>query len=355
MIELTPFLKQLLSLPGLSAYEAPVREFIAEAWRPLVDELHTSRLGSLHGLRRGTSSAVPGQQRRILLSAHMDAIGLMATRVVSGLVHFTEIGGVDPRILPGQPVTIYGRQELPGIIALPADRLLPASQSEKPVAMEHLLVDTGLPPDEVARLVRPGDLIAFTQPPAELAGETLTGHSLDNRASVAALTLCLDELRHSTAAWDVWAVASAQEEETLGGAFTSPFEIRPDIAIAIDVTHAKGPGSSDYRSFPLGEGPTLGWGPNIHPAIFKTMKELADQLEIPTLVEPMPTHSGTDAIGMQVVAEGIPTMVLSIAIRYMHTPVELVALKDIRRVAHLLAEFIVRLEPDYLEKIHWDE
>ncbi len=358
MIELTPFLKQLISLPGLSAYEAPVREVIAEAWRPLVDELHISKLGSLHGLRGGTTPALPGQpRRRILLSAHMDAIGLLATRVVGGLVHFTTIGGVDPRILPGQPVIIYGRQELPGIVVQPADRLLPPAQSEKPVAIEHLLVDTGLPPEEVARQVRPGDPIAFTQPPLELEGETVAGHTLDNRVSVAALTLCLDELRHSVFAWDVWSVASVQEETVLGGAATSPFEIRPDIAIAIDTTWAKGPGAgeSDFRTFPLAEGPVLGWGPTAHPAIFKAMQDLARQLEIPTAIELMPGHSSTDADAMQVVAEGIPTLVINIPIRYMHTPVELVALKDIRRTAHLLAEFIARLEPDFLEKIRWDE
>ncbi len=357
MVELTSFLKQLLSLPGLSAYEAPVGDVIAEAWRPLLDELHTSKLGSLHGLRRGTGAALPGQQRRrILLSAHMDAIGLLATRLAGGLVHFTNIGGVDPRILPGQPVIIYGRQELAGIIVQPADRLLPPSQSEKPVATEHLLVDTGLPAEEVARLVRPGDPIAFAQPPLELAGETLAGHTLDDRVSVAALTLCLDELRHSAAAWDVWAVATVMEETVLGGAATSPFEIRPDIAIAVDTTWAKGPGAgeSDFRTFPLGEGPVLGWGPSTHPAIFAAMQDLAKQLDIPTAVELMPDHSSTDADAMQVVAEGIPTLVINIPIRYMHTPVELVALKDIRRTAHLLAEFIARLEPDFLEKIHWD-
>jgi putative aminopeptidase FrvX len=354
MIELTPFLKQLLILPGLSAYEAPVRDVITEAWRPLVDELHTSKLGSLHGLKHGTGS-VSGQPRRILVSAHMDAIGLIATRVVSGLIHFTGIGGVDARILPGQPVIVYGRQALPGIVVLPADRQLPPSQGEKPVAMEHLLVDTGLPPEEVARLVRPGDLIAFAQPPLELAGETVSGHTLDNRVSVAAVTLCLDELRHTSTAWDVWAVASVQEEVVLGGAFTSPFEIRPDIAIAIDTTWARGPGDSDFRTFPLGEGPVLGWGPVIHPAIFEAMQALAKELEIPTAMEPMPDHSSTDADAMQIVAEGIPTMVMNIPIRYMHTPVELVALKDIRRTAHLLAEFIARLEPDFLEKIGWDE
>jgi tetrahedral aminopeptidase len=353
MIELSPFLKSLLNQAGLSAFEAPVRSIIADAWRPLVDELTTSRLGSLHGLRRGRGAE---PRPRLLLSAHMDAIGMIVTGINDGgLLRFTEIGGVDPRILPGQIVTVHGREELPGVVVQPSDRLLPIAAREKPVAMQYLLVDTGLAADDVKKLVRVGDLVSFAQPPIDLAGEVISGHSLDNRASVAAVTLCLQELQNVAHAWDVWAVASVQEEETMAGAFTSPFEIRPNLAIAIDVTFAKGPGVGDYRGYPLGKGPTIGWGPNNHPALFKSLKELADKLDIPCVLEAMPRHSGTDAYGIQVVAEGIPTVVLGIPLRYMHTPVEMVALKDISRVGHLMAEFIARLEPDYVQKIRWDE
>ena len=119
MIELTPFLKQLITLPGLSAYEEPARQVIAEAWRPLVDELSVSRLGSLHGLKRGRA---PEPRPRILFSAHMDAIGLMVTTIVDGFLHVTEIGGIDPRILPGQLVTVHGRRELPAVVVQPPDR-----------------------------------------------------------------------------------------------------------------------------------------------------------------------------------------------------------------------------------------
>lgn len=352
MTDLSAFLKELISLPGLSGYEAPIREAIARTWQPLVDELSTSRLGSLHGLRRGCGSE---PRPRILLSAHMDAIGLMVTQVKDGFLRFTEIGGVDPRILPGQQVTVHGRRDLPGVVVQPPEGLLPPGHGEKPVAMEYLYVDTGLLPEEVAQLVRTGDLISFAQPPLELPGETLAGHSLDNRASIAAVTACLDELAKTRHAWDVWAVASVQEEETLGGALTSPFDIRPDIAVAIDVTFAKGPGVNDYRGFPLGKGITLGWGPNIHPALYQAFKELADRLDIPNSLDAMPRMSGTDAMGMQVVAEGIPTMVLSIPLRYMHTPVELISMKDVIRAGHLMAEFIARLEPDFVQKISWDE
>ncbi len=352
MTDLSAFLKELISLPGLSGHEGSIREVIARTWQPLVDDLSTSRLGSLHGLRRGSGL---DPRPRILLSAHMDAIGLMVTQVKDGFLRFTQIGGVDPRILPGQQVTVHGRQDLPGVVVQPPERLLPPGNGDKTVEMEHLFIDTGLVPADVARLVRTGDLVSFAQPPVELAGETLAGHSLDNRASVAAVTACLDELAKTRHAWDVWAVATSQEEVTLGGAFTSPFDIRPDLAVAIDVTFAKGPGANDHRTYPLGKGPTLGWGPNVHPALYKAFKELADQLDIPNSMEPMPLMSGTDAMGLQVVAEGIPTMVIGVPLRYMHTPVELVAMKDITRVGHLLAEFIARLEPDFVEKIRWDE
>jgi tetrahedral aminopeptidase len=318
----------------------------------MCDELAVSPLGSLHALRRGKGN---DPRPRILLTAHMDAIGLMVTGVVNGLLRITQVGGVDSRILPGQPVMVHGRRALPGIVMQPSDRLLPHHLQGNPVSRDRLFVDTGLPAKELAELVRVGDLVSFDTQPVELSGETLSGHSLDNRASVAALTVCLQELQHITHIWDVWVAATSQEEESLGGAFTSPFTIRPDIAVAVDVTFAKGPGSSDYRTFALGKGPTLGWGPNVHPAIYKRFKEISEKLDLPHQTEVMPRHSGTDAFGMQVVAEGIPTMVIGIPLRYMHTPVEVVSLKDIQRVGHLLAEFIARLEPDYVDKIRWDD
>jgi putative aminopeptidase FrvX len=351
MTELLPFLKELISLPGLSGHETPIRHAIERAWRPLTDELSVSRLGSLHGLLRGTA---PEPRLSVLLAAHMDAIGLMVTRIVGDFLHVAEVGGIDHRVLPGQLVTVHGRRDLPGLIAQPPDWLLPPSLKGDPIPLEHLLVDVGLPAAQLKRLVRPGDLISFAQPPLEIHDETLAGHSLDNRASVAAITGCLDDLRHRPHAWDVWAVASTQEEETLGGAYTSGFQLRPTLAIAVDVTFATGPGTPSHKSFPLGKGPTIGWGPNVHPGLYKAFEEIAKQFEIPYSIEVMPRHSGTDAIALQVVAEGIPSMVISIPLRYMHTPVEMVAMKDITRTGRLLAEFIAGLDENFMEKLTWD-
>jgi endoglucanase len=285
----------------------------------------------------------------------MDAIGLMVTSIVDGFLRVTEIGGLDARVLPGQLVTVHGRQNLPGVIVQPPAHLLPQEAGDGAVALKYLLVDTGLKPRQVDRQVRIGDLISFAQEPTELTGDTLAGKSLDNRASVAALSLCLDHLQKRSHDWDVWVVATSQEEETFGGAKTSAFQLRPQLAVAVDVTWGKSPGSPEPKTFPLGKGPTLGWGPNIHPGLHKSFKELADQLEIPHAIEVMPRHSGTEAFALQVAAEGIPTMVVTIPLRYMHTPVELVNLKDIRRTALLLSEFITHLDVDYMDKLTLDD
>jgi endoglucanase len=357
MPEITPFLKSLLSASGLSAYETPAARLIEERWRPLVDEVSLSRIGSLQALKRG-SALEP--RPSIMIATHMDAIGLMVTTITDGFLHFTQIGGIDPRILPGTPVIVHATgggtvEELPGVVVMPPARAMPASAGDGVVGLEHLLVDTGLLPKVVAAKVRTGDLVSFATEPGELAGEVLSGHSLDNRASVAVLTVALEELQGKHHAWDVWAVATVQEEVTLGGAFTSAFGLHPQIAIAIDVTFAKGPGANDWSTFLLGKGPTLTMGPNIHPFIHKSLKDLADKLEIPYQFEVTPRHSGTDAYAMQVAAEGIPTMVIGIPLRYMHTPVEVVAIKDIQRAGRLIAEFIASLEADFVERIVWDD
>jgi endoglucanase len=206
----------------------------------------------------------------------------------------------------------------------------------------------------VSELVRVGDLVSYASQPVELAGDVICGHTLDNRASVAALTVCLEELQSRAQAWDVWAVATVQEEGWLTGAFTSTYEIHPTIALVVDVTFAKGPGANDWSTVPFGKGPTLCMGPNIHPALFKALKELADKLEIPCSLEYAPRHTGTDTFATQVVAEGIPSALFGIPLRYMHTPVEMVVIKDIQRLGRLMAEFIAGLSPDFVEKIIWE-
>jgi len=357
MSDILPFLKSIISVAGLSGYETPVADLIEKQWTPLADSVSRSRLGSIHALKTGSGS--DGSSRpSVLIATHMDAIGLMVSRIVDGFLYITNIGGVDPRVLPGTPVIVHasgnGAEELDGVVVMPPANLLPEGKSAGAVALPYLLIDTGLTPNEVARRIRIGDRVAFGTEPVEMSGGLLSGHSLDNRASVAALTICLEELKNKSHAWDVWALASVQEEETLAGAATSAYQIRPTIAIAMDVTFGKGTGANEYTAFPIGKGVTLGIGPSIHPFLHKRFKEVAERVEIPVKDEAMPEFSSTDADAMQLTAEGIPTMLVSIPLRYMHTPVELVALKDIQRAGRLLAEFIASLEADFMNKIAWD-
>lgn len=350
MTDLLSFLKQLISAPGLSGYESPVRDMIEEAWRPLTDEMHTSRLGSLHGLRRGTAAA---PRPLLLLAAHMDAIGLMVSGLVEGFLRMSPIGGIDPRILPGQLVVVHGSTDLPGVIVQAASKNHSDGAPEN--GLEGLLVDVGLPAAQVERLVRLGDLVSFAQPPLELSSDYLAGHSLDNRASVAALTGCLMALHGRSLLWDVCAAATTQEEMSFAGAYTSAFGLQPALAVAVDVTFGRGPGTPAHKTYSLGGGPTLGWGPVIHPAVHQRFKELAERLEIPTQLEIMPRRTGTDADAIQVTQAGIPAMVISIPLRNMHTPVEVVSMVDIERAAHLLAEFALSLDENSLQQMVWDD
>mgnify|MGYP002640068309 CR=1 FL=1 len=343
--------KDLISISGLSGFETPATRLIEEKWRPLTDELSVSTLGSLHGLKRGS-----GQGKSVIIATHMDAIGLIVKKVDGEFLRVANLGGIDIRVLPGQAVTVHTeRGELPGVIVQPPAHLLPEGDAKGAIALKHLLVDLGLPARQVARKVTVGDTVSFATEPTELSGGLVAGHSLDNRASVAALTLCLEELQSRNHLWDVWAAATVQEEVGAIGASTSAFKIRPDIAIAVDVTFGKGPGASGWEAFELGSGPTFGWGAVNHPALFDQLKELAGKLEIPFSVEILPGRSGTDGDNIQVVADGTPTLVVSIPLRYMHTPVELIAVKDVQRTARLLAEFIAMLDEDFLEKIVWED
>jgi endoglucanase len=352
MTEILAFLKELISAPGISGYESAVRPLIEKTWEGTTDALSVSRLGSLHGLQRGTGTE---PRPSILVAAHMDAIGLMVNAVIDGFLRITSIGGIDVRVLPGQMVTVHGRRDLPGMIVPTPERLLPSGVSGGVVSLEYLLVDTGLLPDEVSRLVRIGDPISFAQPPIETTGKVLIGHTLDDRASVAALTNCLELLRLKPHKWDVWAVATVQEETTLGGALTSAFQLRPSLAVTIDVTFGSSPGTPEHKTFQMGKGPTLILGPMVHPVLYKKIKKLAKKLDIPLSVEPAPRTSGTDTDAMQVVAEGIPNVVILIPLRYMHTPVEMVALEDITSAGRLVAEFIHRLDENFMDKLTWGD
>jgi endoglucanase len=353
-LDLSTHLKALCAAPGLSGYEHPIRQVVEAAWQPYVDAFGSDRVGSLWGFQHGTAAH---PRPRILFAAHMDAIGLMVSRVEGDFLRVTHVGGIDARVLPGQIVMVHGRADLPAVVGRPAHHLLPRAHRDSVAPIGELVVDTGLPAERLRALVRPGDLVSFAHPPRDLLNKQLAAKSLDNRASVATLSLALEHLRHRPHAWDVVMVATVQEEEVLLGATTSAFDLAPDLAVAVDVTFGKDSNTTEHstRTFELGDGPVLGLGPNIHPSLHAAFKTAAERADIPFNTEAMASGSGTDAYAMQVARAGIPAMVIGLPLRNMHTPVEIIALKDIHRAARLLAEFAANLAPDFMSTIKFDD
>jgi putative aminopeptidase FrvX len=349
-VQIAPLLKKLSEARGVSGYEAEVRGIVAEEFGRYTDEVQTDKLGNVIALKRGEGEE---PRRRIMLAGHMDEIGLIVTKLEQGFLHFTQVGSFDERTLLGQEVTVHGRKDLPGIIGSRPPHVLPEEEREKILPMDKLFIDVGMKEEEVARWVRVGDLVTLRRKFTQLQGDMVAGKALDDRVAVASIMICLEGLSSIRHSWDVYAVATVQEEMGLRGAITSAYGLAPDVAIAIDVTFGDQPGVSEAETVAIGKGPAIAFGPNIHPKLHEALVEAAKGLEIPYQVEPIPGRSGTDAWAIQVTREGIPTALLSIPLRYMHTSVETLSLKDVERTGRLMAGFIGKLDEGFMQKLAW--
>lgn len=346
MLDLKAHLRTLTETHAPSGHEAPIRAVVEEAWRDLVDSMEQDKLGSLIGIKKATRPLDP--PRKIMLCAHMDEIGLMVADVIDGFIAVHRISGVDNRIMPAQPVIVHGRRPLPGIVAAKPPHLLTTAMRTRYPAMHDLLIDVGLPADEVAALVQIGDLITMDAPMIDLLGERVAGKAMDDRACVAAVTVCLHHLQRMHHQWDVYAVASVQEETGLYGAATAAYQIAPDAAIALDVSFAPQPGVDSADTTEMGSAVPVGMGANFHPKMLEKLRESAKRAEIRLQNDLIPAESGTDAWSIQVAREGIPTLLLGVPIRNMHSPVETADLRDIDRAGRLLAAFIADLDESFL-------
>jgi endoglucanase len=323
---------------------------VRQEFTQYVDEMRTDAMGNLIALKRG-QAADQGPRRSIMLAGHTDEIGLLVTKLEKGFVRFSTVGGFDLRVLPGQEVKVHGRKELPGVIGMRPLHVLSKADREKVVPLEQLFVDVGLPEAELSEQVRVGDIITLHRPFTELARDLVSGKAFDNRAAVVCIASCLELLTGLRHTWDVHAVATVQEEVGLKGALTSAFGIAPDIGIALDVTHGDMLGVSEVDTVKIGGGPAIGFGPNIHPCLFSRLLETGKSYEIAHQTDPIPWRSGTDAWAIQVTRAGIPTALLSIPLRYMHTTVETLSLKDLERTTRLLAVFVANLDEPFAQQL----
>lgn len=349
-MDVADLMGRLSEAVGVSGYETEVRSVVVDEFRRHADDVRVDAMGSVIALKRGKE---PEPRRSIMLAAHLDEIGLIVTQVKEGFLQFTTVGGFDARVLLGQPVVVHAGRKLPGVIGSRPPHVLSAEEREKVVPRDELYVDVGLPPAEVEQAVQVGDLISIRGRYQRLRGDMVAGKAFDDRAGVAALAVCLDTLSGLKHSWDAYVVATSQEEVGLRGATTSAYGVDPDLGIAIDVGFGQQPGVPDSESVPIGKGPTLAIGPNIHPGMLKKLEEVAKAAEIPYTVEAAPGSTGTDAWAIQVAREGVPTCLLSIPVRNMHTPVETASLKDITRTGRLLALFIAALDDRFMDQIAW--
>jgi endoglucanase len=271
------------------------------------------------------------------------------------LLYVQRIGGTDSRVMLAQPVIVHGRQVLKGVVAAAPPHLLTEQDRRHYPEFEALVIDVGLPAAEVADLVKIGDLVTLDAPLWELNGKIVAGKAMDDRACVAAVSVCLHELQALQHRWDVYAAATVQEEVGLLGAGTAAYHINPDLAIALDVTFAPQPGVNSDDAYELGAGPVIALGPNMHPKLYDQLVAVADRQELKYQIEPIPSNTGTDAWAIQVARAGIPTALIGIPLRNMHSPVETVDIRDIERAGRWLAQFIAELDDTFMDKLLWDQ
>lgn len=350
MPETEELIKRLSLAVGVTGYAGPnnIHEVVMAELRPYVDRVGRDRMGSVIGIKAGQAAKLNGQNRKVMLAAHLDEIGAVVTKIDQGFLRFTQIGGLDDRVLMGQEVTVHAQRDLPGIIGSIPPHLQPRNGSNNAVDQQQLHIDVGLPPRQIKRLVQVGDLISFHRPPTELMNDLISGKAMDNRASIAAMIVCLQELKKIHHQWDVYAVATADEEwGGFVGATTQSYAIRPDVAIVIDVTF----GDVDEIEVKLNGGPVIALGPSNHPVIRERLLQICRDRELKYQSEMMPSGAGTDAYAIEISREGIPTILISIPSRYMHSPVEVIQPKDVERTGRLMAYFIAGLDDTFVEEL----
>jgi endoglucanase len=286
----------------------------------------------------------------VLIEGHMDEIGLMVTEIDRGFLRFTQVGGFDVRVLPFQEVMVHGKKPLRGVIGTRVSSASP-DEDHRVTPMDELFIDVGMPEDAVRAQVHPGDLVTISRRMVALKNNLVAGKAFDDRSAVVCVAEALRHLDTMRPAWDVYAVSNVQEEVGLRGAMTSTFQVNPDVAIAVDVGHADQPNTTEINAVPLNDGMGIALGPNIHPLVHERLTQIAAANEIPFRLTAYAGATGTNAWAMQVVREGIPTGLIDIPLRYMHTSVETLSTADLERVGRLLANFCASLDESFLRDL----
>ena len=340
------FLERLLDAPGPSGFESRP----AGVWR---DEAVS--FAQVWSDVVGNSYAAVRRDARplALLAGHIDEIGLQVTHAAeSGLLYFAGIGGWDAQVLVGQRVRVLGAKgDVPGVVGRKAIHLMEPNERKEAVKVKKLWIDVGAGSrDELVALgVRVGDPAVLDASMVRLAGGRVASRAIDNRVGAFVVLEALRMVAGGDGRAGAVAVATAQEEigYSGGGARTSAFDLSPDVALVVDVTHATdvpGVEKTEVGEHSLGGGPVLTRGSSTHPAVFELLAETAEANDIPYTIQAAPLRTSTDADAIHLARGGVPTGLVSVPNRYMHSPCEMVAISDLFHVARLLAAFVERLD-----------
>jgi putative aminopeptidase FrvX len=340
-------LRKLLTAAGPSGYEQAPAAVFREAASAFAEVTYDS-VGSTVAKVPGT-----GDGRSVAIVGHIDEIGLIVHHVDDdGYLWFTGVGGWDPVILVGQRVEVATRDgAVPGVVGKKPIHLLKTDEDRKKVPeLKQLHIDIGAKDGDDARsMVRIGDVAVIAGDPVELPNRRVVSRSMDNRLGCyVALEAARLVAEAGGAPGDVAAVAVTQEEITFGGAHTTAFSLQPDIAVVVDVTFATDPPGSEEKELgrhKFGSGPVLTRGATLDPTVFELLHAAGEAEGIPFTVAASSRSTGTDADAFHIARAGIPSAVVSIPLRYMHSPVEMVQLDDVENTAKLIAAFVRRLEP----------
>ena len=330
-------IKKLTNAYGVSGDEFRISKIAAELMAPYCDRVEIDDFGNVLGYR---DCGIPGA-KTVMLDAHIDQIGFLITEVTEeGFLRFTTVGGVDQRMLLGSELTVLTKKgPILGIVAAIPPHLQKDGDDKKSVPIPEMVVDVGMTGEQAKKVVRVGDYMAFANDAMELQGDALCGKAFDDRACLVCLLHTMDLLQGKPLAVNVVVSASTKEETGFQGGISAGFKVQPDYAIAVDVTHAR-TGDAPQVIVKLGDGPNVDMGSNSNPKFAKRVIEVARAKQIPHIVTSCPAGSGTNAWPIQMQGQGVTTLVVSLPLKYMHSPVEMLRMSDVKNVGKLLAAFI---------------
>lgn len=337
-MELKELTKRLCGASAPSGFETPVFEIMKEYLAPFADEIKTDALGNLMAFKYcGREGA-----KRVMLNAHMDEIGLITTGAKHGFLSFATLGGVDPRMLPAREVRVLGAQPLFGVIDTLPPHLLDSDDSDKSIPADKLYIDIGMTQEEALKAAPIGTPVVYVSSCETLGDDWLCGKALDDRSCAAVIIKAFEHLSARELNVDLCLLISTQEELGYRGATVGAWSMKPDIAIVVDVTHGKTPDAPEVHT-ECGKGVVIEIGPNMNRALVDTLMAIAEEKELTHQISVCPGgRSGTDTTAIQISRQGVVTALLSLPLKYMHTPVEMVRLDDMQSIERLICEYIIK-------------